>query len=370
MSEKKASPVAYLFLFLATAVTGSALSFLYLLINRVNPIIYLSILAAIALGAAMGFVSTKIVKLFKIKSVVPAVAVVVLGCLVFTYFKWALYVATDARRELNDWSFEEIYLSAIWIEILNNEFVDENDVIYSNLEHIITDMQNFSAYDYGITDNELALWWAYGAELHELSNRDIRNLQAISFYEAMGFDYDFGMNPRIAANEIREIIGSSGFIYIKHFGEHDEAPTVVYFMTSPAALFDAVVRINGEGRWTYSSSPGSSGSDTLISGVFLWIVWLVEFFIICGYAVIAAPKAIKALNAPQSESMVFNYDTNPPPVSAVSQNDSGWGNSGFGATAPLEQVDEFGRPIAQSDQFDRPLSPVQTINAVEESKAE
>ncbi|MDR2560050.1 MAG: hypothetical protein LBC86_11005 [Oscillospiraceae bacterium] len=354
-SEKKASPVAYVLLFLGTAVTGAVLSFIYLWINglKILPIDWLYVLLAVAVGAVMGFVSTKIVKLFKIKSLVPAVAVVVLGCLAFTYFKWALYVATDARNELGGLNEEEKYIYTIWFEILSNEFTNEEGIIYSNLEEIIEDMQNFSAYDYGILDNDF-IWWLWGEDPAAFNSREIRYLQGISYYEMMEFDVDFGTSPRIAANEIREIIGSSGFVYIRHYSEHNETPTVIHYATRPAELIDAIIRINGEGRWTWD--------DNQVTGVLLWLVWFAEFLIICGYAVIAAPKAIiKSLNEPDvpvTYDYSNNQDNSSPVTSDAPSADSGWANDGFGSAAEsqqnqTEEFDEQGRPVAQADEFGR-----------------
>jgi hypothetical protein len=362
-SEKKTSPVAYVFLFLGTAITGSVLSFVYLWINslKILPIDWLYVLLAVAIGAAMGFVSTKIVKLFKITSLLPAVAMVVLGCLVFTYFKWSLYVATDARNELSDFTGEDVYYTALWFDILRNDFADENGVPYGNIDEIIRDMQEFSAYDYGILEND-SFWNYVGITPDELTRFDLRDLQTTAYYELLGYDYDFGTIPRIAANTINEILNSSGYKYIRYSFEHGETPTVVYYTTNPAALVDTIIRINSEGRWTWD--------DLEVTGGLLWFVWIVEFLIICGYAVIAAPKAIKALNAPPEafEYPATDYN-NPaaasayvPPVTVnspvQSSGDSGWGSGGFGGTSEIEieaaeEFDEHGRPIAQADEYGR-----------------
>jgi hypothetical protein len=362
-SEKKTSPVAYVLLFLATAVTGSVLSFLYLWINslKILPIDWLYVLLAVAIGAAMGFVSTLIVKLFKIKSMLPAIAMVVLGCLAFTYFKWALYVAMDANREFN--SVEEDFLnSALMYQMLvSNDFTDANGQPYTNLDEIISDMQNFSAYDYGILNNEV-YWWLWDVDPNTLSRRDIRDLQSYSYYDWMGYSIDFGTNIRLAVDNLNDYLLSSGYTYIEYYLEHGETPTVAYYATRPAKLFDVITRINNEGRWSYDERD--------VTGVLLWIVWIAEFFIICGYAVVAAPKAINKLNNPPPEPEVFNYD-NPPPADMsmpmpAAADTSGWGNEGFGATGEIpsavsstaavgggEQYDEHGRPIAKADEFGR-----------------
>ncbi|MCL2637453.1 MAG: hypothetical protein FWD48_03700 [Oscillospiraceae bacterium] len=364
-SEKQASPTAFLFLFLGTAITGSVLSFIYLWINQVNPIVYLSILAAVALGAAMGFVSTKIIKLFKIKSVVPALAVVILACLLFSYFKWALYVAQDANRGFRSMDDEDLFYTWISYEYYVNDFTDENGVPYSDMEAVITEMMNTSAYDYGILENEF-IWWAWDTDPATLSRRDIRDLQNMSYYEAIAWDYTLGNFARTAALLVEEFFNSSEYAYMKYYAENDGAfPTAVYYMANPAALIDTIIRINGEGRWTYSSDTNSNAQPQLFNGILLWLVWLVEFFVICGYAVFAIPKAMKDPPPAEEGSQVqyydnnTNYEANPTPAPAsVDNGDNGWGSGGFGAAAEApqaeqEQYDEQGRPIAQADEYGR-----------------
>jgi hypothetical protein len=174
----------------------------------------------------------------------------------------------------------------------------------------------------------------------------------------MGYNIDFGMNVRLAVDYLNDYLRSSGYAYIEYFVEHGETPTVAYYAIRPAKLFDIITRINTEGRWTYD--------DNNVTGVLLWIVWIAEFFIICGYAVVAAPKAINKLNNPPPEPEVFHYD-NPLPAADMNiapltgADTSGWGNEGFGGTAEIpgavnnggEQYDEHGRPLVQADEFGR-----------------
>jgi hypothetical protein len=372
MSENKTSPVAYFFLFLGTAITGSALSFIYLWINRVVPIIYLCILAAVVLGAMMGFVSAKVIQLFKVKSVAPAIAAVVLGCLVFTYFKWALYVSIDARSELNELDSEGLFISAIWFEIMHDEFTDENGVPYSGseIEQILRNMQETSAYDYGILENELAFWWVYVGEVEfdQVTAAEERELRYISYYDALGFDY-LGTNLRIAADIISDTLAGTWVKYINYYVLHGESPTVLYYVTQPVELVDTIIRINSEGRWTYSADtfPRDNSRSHLVRGVVLWLVWLAEFVVICGYAVVAAPKAIKKLNEPEVEVPVsyqvneYNGQSVNPQQSSFPQPPADWGSGGFGGggtaeidiTEKVEEFDEHGRPLAKADEFGR-----------------
>jgi hypothetical protein len=358
-TDKKVSPVAYIFLFLGTAITGSALSFIYLWINglKILPIDWLYVLMAVAVGAAMGFVSTQVIKLFKIKSVIPAVAMVVLGCLVFTYFKWALYVAQDADKSFSYVDEEGLYSSVLFYRIINNEFTDANNVPY-DLEATISDMQQFTAYEYGILENTY-YWGLWGINPAVFDRRDIRHFQGISYYEALLLNEEFGNAPRTAAMALQQYFDSTEYAYVGYFYEHESYPTAVYYMQSPAVLIDTIIRINGEGRWTLD--------DRQVTGIMLWLVWLAEFIIICGYAVIAAPKAINKLDAVnQQDVQAAEYNGSPAtnPLPEVNQDNQSfpqppadWGSGGFGGASEApekeEEFDEQGRPLAKADEFGR-----------------
>ena len=72
----KFSPVGAVLMVLATAVCGGLLFWLYLLFEGWCTIIYLNVIAAIAVSCALGFVGGKIVRAFKMRNTVVAVACV------------------------------------------------------------------------------------------------------------------------------------------------------------------------------------------------------------------------------------------------------------------------------------------------------
>lgn len=95
----KFSPVGAVLMVLATAVCGGLLFWLYLLFDGLGALSSISMLsAAIAVSCALGFVGGKIVKAFKMRNTVVAVACAVVGFLFASYFKWALYDYNDLKK--------------------------------------------------------------------------------------------------------------------------------------------------------------------------------------------------------------------------------------------------------------------------------
>ena len=99
--SKKINIVGLILLFAGTVVAGCILSLIYL---RLNPIISgfevkLGILLAVAFGMGAGVVSAQMIKHFKVHNPKLAMAAVILGCLIFSYFKWAVYVSGDQMEQ-------------------------------------------------------------------------------------------------------------------------------------------------------------------------------------------------------------------------------------------------------------------------------
>jgi hypothetical protein len=296
--DKKVNFPALLFLFLGTAVTGSALSFLYLWINRVSTIIYVCILAAIALGLAMGFVSSLVIRFFKIRNLVPAMIVVIIACLGFSYFKWALYAASDARATFNSYYDFDYMMYLFWN--IEYDFTDEDGKPVEDFTPLINAMKETSAYTYFGGDE-----WAREFDVDE---EEAEFMRSISYYEYMAYDDILSTSTAEAADILNEFFHGSDYIYYLHFMEHGEPPTVVYFFTNPAALTDTIISINTEGRWSYG--------ETHVNGVLLWLIWFAEFIFICFPAIIAIPRAVSALKEssfhPVSNIKITEYDTSAP----------------------------------------------------------
>lgn len=99
--SNKFNIAGFLLIILAVAGAGCLLSVIYLKINQINPIVYLTILLTCGFGALIGLIANLIIKKFKIRNPGMAILAVLIGALLFTYFKWALYISWD-NQDIKD----------------------------------------------------------------------------------------------------------------------------------------------------------------------------------------------------------------------------------------------------------------------------
>ncbi len=90
-SSNRADPLGLIALVLVTAVAGSALSILYLLLVRVIPIVQLSILLTILFGGLLGLIGSLTCGIFKLRNRLLTIIASVAGILIYTYVKWSLF---------------------------------------------------------------------------------------------------------------------------------------------------------------------------------------------------------------------------------------------------------------------------------------
>ena len=91
--SKKTNSLGLLVLLLITVIAGSAISILYLFLVQKIPSIKLSVLLTLVLGGVMGALGAMICSVFKIRNRTLAIAVSVIGILIYTYVKWAAFVS-------------------------------------------------------------------------------------------------------------------------------------------------------------------------------------------------------------------------------------------------------------------------------------
>ena len=102
----KFSVVGLLLMILCTTLAGMAISFVYLKVNSVCPVVYLCVLMAVLFGAAMGGVAYFFIKKFKLRSPKMVIVSLCVALLFTTYFKWALYDHFDRQDQYDyvaDW---------------------------------------------------------------------------------------------------------------------------------------------------------------------------------------------------------------------------------------------------------------------------
>ena len=288
-------PLGTIVIAAAVAVIGSLLSFVYLKINQVCPSAYLCILIAFGFGAALGYVAYMLIKILKIRSVASAVVGTIIGCILFTLFKWALYVQFDYEKyqykAMADQSAAE-YLG------IGMDFTDDDDNMITSEEEAaecIALMKSISMEDYinfhGYTVNQYVDY--HNENFYDsVTAADIKGKSYFEFYYPEEyFDEDRALECVNAAMTM------DLYEYTYEFIGEKEPVTVSYLFAHPGEWWQAIKDINEVGRWSITSSHASQTTRENAraeSGIILWIVWIGEFFCINVPAiVIAAARAGK-----------------------------------------------------------------------------
>ncbi len=276
--EKKSNLLGFVMLILAVTVAGCAVSALYLWINSILPLIYFCVAAAVLFGIGMGFLVGFIIDKFKITSKAIAVVGVVIGCLLFTYFKWGLYDAWDYEAYLYDWMKDYNAYEYYGFEDDFGELTNEN------ITYAIEEMQSMSCYDYYGGDENYDLISEY------FTADEIETLKSMTYYEFCGYDSLLGGTAEHAIRSLQRAKLMSLYEYdYEYLGDVKEGG-LFQVLTNPKLLWEDIVLINEEGRWSITSNSSSSSSTepATVNGVILMIVWIAELLIICIIPIAAA----------------------------------------------------------------------------------
>jgi len=242
--EKRVNVTGLLLLFAGTFVGGCIVSAVYLLLL---PLLLkldtrFGFILPVLFGVGAGAFSGVMIKFFKIENAVQAGAVVLLGCLGFSYFKWALYLANDYR----DFTKTEDYETALAVYA----YIDENYADPLHKPYTYEAIKGIWAKD------ELAEYFGETAD------------EAAEYISSLLYDDSwFGYYC-----DLRDLEGKD--------------PSAVYYMSHPKVMMQRIRQINIEGRWTYE--------DNQVNGVFYAVLWIGEFLLICVPAVAVA--VVKAKN--------------------------------------------------------------------------
>ncbi|MCL2036944.1 MAG: hypothetical protein FWG83_06125 [Oscillospiraceae bacterium] len=273
---KKTNVGGLILLLVGTIVTGALLSQLY---QFVQPIVTewdvrFAIFAALLFGLFAGAISGLMVGFFKVTNFKAAMAMVVIGCIGFSYFKWAMFLSKDAEKML----FSEEYGAYFYCLVTTSDFCDENGKLLPQreLREIIDTMQNTTELEYAQNSD---FWHSIEPNWNEFSRTQT--------YYAQWYSELFGYSASGAVSRIEEAFEEmSIFIYYRIMHETDgDVPSATYFMTNPGDMFKVIGAINEEGRWIYDNDQ--------ISGVFYAFIWIVEFLLICVPAIAVTYNKVK-----------------------------------------------------------------------------
>ncbi len=257
-------------MFLTYLVVGTALSWVYLWINRVSPSIYLCLFAAIGFGTAVGVIARLCVKLLKVRNVKAVLIGAVAGLVCMNVIKWAMYVHYDylTYRLGDDAKTTNAY-----------EYLDFDTLFeVSNPEIKYELLNEYNAYEWLSQYDAIAI--------NRFSEEEIETLKSQSLYQYYGFDKLLGKDYETFSENLEASKSMKAYEYLTE--QVDYVPSIVHLVTHPTELWDEIKVINEYGRWSVSSSPSSSSSSyasssssgSVVKGGMLWFIWIGELVII------------------------------------------------------------------------------------------
>lgn len=140
--SERFSVTGLILMIVCTALAGMAISFVYLKLNSVCPVVYLCILMAALYGAAMGGVAYFFIKTFKLRSPKMVIVSLCIALLFTTFFKWALYDHFD-RQDQYDYISKDLTDS---LDETNQQFasmgvdIDLDEPVFDVLDDFMSEL--------------------------------------------------------------------------------------------------------------------------------------------------------------------------------------------------------------------------------------
>ena len=334
----KFSVVGLILMIVCTTLAGVAISFLYLKLNSVCPIVYLCVLMAVLYGGAMGGVAYFFIKKFHLRSPKMVIVSLCVALLFTTYFKWALYDHNDRQDqyeymsdsfqdtldELSD-TFSNFGVNIDFDKPITKAFDDAASSIKASggtqgvsftdqlmsqetIDGLKKIYQEYSAKpgaDYkelaGDGGTSTALASVGGGTVSAMAGSMLGDSKDYCQYyldrypdanlwETMGMAAFLGNSESEIEESIKKLneLSLKEYIFDYHGDEaldyfgYKNKKSVFQIMLHPKMLLTDIKDINEVGRWSYSSSHSYSSTRDAepVNGFMLWIVWLGELIVI------------------------------------------------------------------------------------------
>ena len=334
----KFSVVGLILMIVCTTIAGVAISFLYLKLNSVCPIVYLCVLMAVLYGGAMGGVAYFFIKKFHLRSPKMVIVSLCVALLFTTYFKWALYDHNDRQDqyeymsdsfqdtldELSD-TFSNFGVNIDFDKPITKAFDDAASSIKASggtqgvsftdqlmsqetIDGLKKIYQEYSAKpgaDYkelaGDGGTSTALASVGGGTVSAMAGSMLGDSKDYCQYyldrypdanlwETMGMAAFLGNSESEIEESIKKLneLSLKEYIFDYHGDEaldyfgYKNKKSVFQIMLHPKMLLTDIKDINEVGRWSYSSSHSYSSTRDAepVNGFMLWIVWLGELIVI------------------------------------------------------------------------------------------
>ena len=258
----------------------------------------------------MGGIAYFLIKIMKIRSRATALLGIIIGCLIFNVFKWALYVQWDNEtlyeayyeETLEDYEDESAFEYFEFVYDFSDDGV--NIISSEEIEERVEAMQEMTAEEY-----IEYMYDGYGGVSQYLVDIKVNGYDYTREDLQETSSFDFFYEGFVDENNIVESIEKAYEMDVEEY--YNEVITsnihdVTYLITHPKEFFENIKDINEYGRWSISSSRSSYSSsysssytygttstttkNDNVKGVLLWIVWIGELFAICIPAVMTAYK--------------------------------------------------------------------------------
>ncbi len=264
--------VGFILMFISMLIAGALLSWLYVILQAVIPLIYLCILITLGFGAAIGGIGLIFVKIYKIRYPAIAVAATLIAMLFVYIFHWCVYVSRDMNKYHYDYMKTE-NAAEYFIGVTEKKLytVDESTLAMSMMEQY----KNARVSSLNYTSVEKGYFTASQKSKYDKN---------VTLWEFFDYDKVLGTTQSEVTESLKNMKGKNAYDFYINYRKQPEH-TIGYLLVHPADLWNDIRDINSIGRWTMGSSRSSyrnsstyssSTSNTMVNGIFLWLVWLGE----------------------------------------------------------------------------------------------
>ena len=260
------SPIGAVLITLCVAVLGVVVFYLYLLFNNWCTLVYLNIFVALAAAALLGFVVSKISGLFKIRNKTVVLVCAVIGFVLASYIKWAMYDCLDVKKyryePMKEQTADSYYDFSYYFDL--NGSVDTQSLIdvYKSIHQSTTFMNSSGEVDYSGYD---------------LSDDEIKKMEKTTVWDYNNFEKLLGKDAEEVDKSLEKAKDMNAYEFTFKYRKAEQEKTLLHLLTSPGELWTDIKAINEYGRWSYSSSSYKEKDN--VKGVLLWIVWAGEFLL-------------------------------------------------------------------------------------------
>ena len=292
--SNKFSVIGIILMLFSMLAVGLILSWLYLILNRAIPLIYLNVILAAGVSFGLGAIGGFFVKVYKIRAPKLALIVSLIALLMVNYGKWAIYVG----RDYDKYMYED--LKDTKVTELNNMILGRDFALPQTEEEAKAFLLNIQMSKTINIKAELTKTMKLFGDSDEVE----KTLSAITMLtnilgETAGdmMESLFGSTPEEileCSAKIKNSGNMSLYDYLYDF-RGKQARTGLWLMAHPGELFSDIKNINSVGRWTIKSHRyglGDNQGDN-VSGIILWIVWAGELALLMIPALLMIHKKAK-----------------------------------------------------------------------------